>query len=104
MSSVGGVLILYIYPPAIFLKLRFARYRKRARENNVSIRSQYSSKAVVQEILAWCILVAGIILLFLTNYQAVYTIVESGTGNGGLCVQLECRTLEHWNETYFNLG
>ena len=103
VSSIGGVLILYIYPAAIYLKLRFARYKKRGQDNNISIRSQYTTKAAVEEVIAWCILLTGVVLLFLTNYQAVYTIVETGNDSSGLCFQLECKTVEHWNQTYFDL-
>ncbi|XP_064401706.1 solute carrier family 38 member 6-like isoform X3 [Halichondria panicea] len=104
VSSIGGVLILYIYPAAIYLKLRYARYKKRGQDNNISIRSQYTTKAAVEEVIAWCILLIGIVLLFLTNYQALYTVIETGNDSGGLCFQLECRTVELWNQTYFDLS
>lgn len=101
MSSIGGVLVLYIYPSAIYLKLRYARYRKRAREREVTILSLYNKKAVLLEVLAWFILVIGLILLVLTNYQAVYTVVESTNQGEGSCQQLDCVRVDHWNVTYF---
>ena len=102
VGSIGGILVLYIYPAACYLKLRFARYRLRSELGNITIRSQYNSAAVVKEMIAWFILVVGLLLLVVENYQAISGAVTSGSKEpNGLCFQLDCRHVDEWNHTYW---
>ncbi|XP_064386869.1 sodium-coupled neutral amino acid transporter 7-like isoform X2 [Halichondria panicea] len=106
VGSIGGVLVLYIYPAACYLKLRFARNRLRSELGNITIRSQYNSAAVVKELVAWTILIIGLLLLVVENYQAISqaVIITSGSKEpSGLCFQLDCKVVEEWNHTYWGL-
>ena len=106
VGSIGGVLVLYIYPAACYLKLRFARNRLRSELGNITIRSQYNSAAVVKELVAWTILIIGLLLLVVENYQAISqaVIITSGSKKpSGLCFQMDCKAVEDWNHTYWGL-
>ena len=101
VGSIGGVLVLYIYPAACYLKLRYVRYKQRAKIGNITIRSQYTKDGIAKELIAWVILIAGFLLLVVENYQAIHGAVISGQGGepSGLCFQLECTDVGEWNNT-----
>ena len=85
VGSTAGVLVLYIYPSAFYLRLRYVRYRKRAQRLSISILSQYNWSAVVKEAIAWVILLIGLVLLVVENYQAIYAVSHSGGGQNSTC-------------------
>ena len=90
MGSTGGVLVLYIFPAAFYLRLRYLRYVYRAREKGITINSQYDGFAVYKEAVAWVILVIGVMLLVLNNYQAIDAIVRASHMPTSLCYQAKC--------------
>lgn len=101
VGSTSGVLVLYIYPSAFYLRLRYVRYKLRAQNTRTSIRTQYDVYAVIKEGVAWLILVIGLVLLVVENYQAVEAIVDKGNGNStcpvitpepGVCYTLTCNS------------
>ena len=59
VGSIGGTLVLYIFPAAFFLRLRYMRYVRRRKIRGTSIRSQYNWYAVIREVVATIILVTG---------------------------------------------
>ncbi len=87
LGSISGMLILYVFPQAFYLKLRFDRYRLRSKQNGVTILSQYNAKAVMKELTAVGIILVGILLLCLTNYQAIYAVVDAANDEDGQCSQ-----------------
>ena len=90
VGSIGGVLVLYIYPPAFYLRLRYMRYRKRMLENGVSISRQCKLSTVIKEIIACVILIIGVILLVVENYQAISAIVNRTHEPLAQCFFLRC--------------
>lgn len=90
VGSIGGVLVLYIYPSAFYLRLRYLRYKLRSNERGVSIFSQYDFWAVLKETIAWAILFVGLVLLVVENYQAIDAVVNNSHEPTGLCYQLKC--------------
>ncbi len=95
--------MLYIYPAACYLKLRHVRYKQRAVIGNITVRSQYTKAGVVKELIAWVIFIVGLLLLVVENYQAIHGAILSGsaTNPSSLCLQLECRDVRDWNNTYW---
>ena len=59
VGSIGGTLVLYIFPAAFFLRLRYMRYVRRRKIRGTSIRSQYNWYAVIREAVATIIMVTG---------------------------------------------
>lgn len=90
VGSIGGVLVLYIYPSACYLKLRIARYRFRSHEQGITILSQYSAAALLKELIAWAILITGLLLLVVENYQAIVAVIQQPHESSGQCFQLLC--------------
>ncbi len=90
VSSLGSVQILYILPPAFYLKIRFDRYKQRSKLNNITICSQYTCTAVLRELTAWVILFVAVLLLIVGCYQSVYNLVESGNAGAVLCAPIQC--------------
>jgi heme/copper-type cytochrome/quinol oxidase subunit 2 len=81
VGSTAGVLVLYIYPSAFYLRLRYVRYRERARKTGASPLTQYTIYSVIKEGVAWLILVIGLVLLVVENYQAIYAVIEARQGS-----------------------
>lgn len=82
--------MLYIYPAAFYLRLRYLSYRKRNIEEEIPILSQYTAWSVMKEAIAWIILVIGILLLVVENYQAIYAVIERTHEPNGQCYLLKC--------------
>ncbi len=85
VGSTAGVLVLYIYPSAFYLRLRYVRYRKRAQRTSTTVLAQYDIFSVMKEVLAWVIFAIGLVLLVVENYQAIYAVVESGNPTAAGC-------------------
>jgi len=82
--------VLFIYPAACYLKLRFSRYRQRSQAQGVTVLSQYTAAGVLKELIAWSILVTGLVLLVVENYQAIESAIAVDDQPSGLCFQMEC--------------
>lgn len=115
VGSTAGVLVLYIYPSAFYLRLRYVRYKKRAQKLCTTIRSQYNIYAVLKELVAWVIFLIGVVLLFVENYQAIHAVLPhkddsklncTSTANdsaAGTCYVLSCKKSEEFaNGTTMN--
>ena len=81
VGSTAGVLVLYIYPAACYLRLRYVSNKAKADRTGTSMLSQYNIYSVAQEGLAWFIFGLGLILLVVENYQAIKAVVDGGGGN-----------------------
>ena len=90
VGSIGGVLVFYIYPSAFYLRLRYMRYRKKMENDGISFRSQYDIFCFIKEIIACIILIIGIILLVVENYQSISAVIMKSHGPLGQCYQLKC--------------
>lgn len=100
MGSIGGTLILYIFPAACYLRLRYLRYRYRSKVHRVTIYSQYNIYAIVKEVIAWLILGLGLVLLIVENYQAIDAVISATHTPSSLCFQSKCGTTHiHGNNT-----
>jgi amino acid permease len=99
VGSIGGTLILYIFPPAFFLRLRYMRYTHRSRTEGLSVRSQYNWSGVVREGVAAVIMVTGLLLLVAENYSAFEAILTQSHAPTGLCYQSKCSSFS--NSSYF---
>lgn len=97
VGSTGGVLVFYVYPAAFYLRLRYLWYVQRARKNQVTFWFEYDLTAVYKEVLAFTILLVGVVLLGLENYQAVDAIVSSvhQFNPSSLCMQLKCSMMHN---------
>ena len=115
VGSTAGVLVLYVYPAAFYLRLRYVRYKARARNSRTSIRAQYNIYAIVKEGVAWVILAIGLVLLVVENYQAITAIVDSSdvndqckswniSSNAGSCYTLTCNSTGITNSSSEALG
>ena len=81
VGSTAGVLVLYVYPAAFYLRLRCVRYKKRAKKTSTDIRAQYNIYALLKEGIAWVIFGIGLVLLVVENYQAIYDVVKANEGS-----------------------
>lgn len=90
VGSIGGVLVLYIYPAMCYLRLCYLRHQKKSLEANESILSQYTVWTFIKELIAWIILLVGLILLVVENYQAIYSVIEGIHEPSGQCYLLKC--------------
>lgn len=96
VGSTGGVLVFYVYPAAFYLRLRYLYYAHRAHKNQVTWWSEHDH-AIYKEVLASTILLVGIVLLVLENYQAVDAIVSSvhQFNPSSLCTQFKCSVMDN---------
>ncbi len=90
VGSIGGTLILYIFPAACYLRLRYLRYRHRSKMHHVTMCSQYDAYSIIKEVLAWIILCMGFVLLIVENYQAIDAVINAGHAPSSLCFQSKC--------------
>lgn len=110
VGSTAGVLVLYVYPSAFFLRLRYVRYKARAKKTGTNIHTQYDVYAVIKEGVALLILVIGMVLLVVENYQAITAVIDhEGSSNSttssftpGSCYTLTCNS-SNSNTTGFSL-
>ena len=73
--------MLYIYPSAFYLRLRYVRYKKRAKGASTTVLAQYSVLTVLKELLAWVIFGIGLVLLVVENYQAITAVLDQANKN-----------------------
>ena len=90
VGSTGGVLLLFVYPAACYLRLCYLHYQKKSVELKVSIWSQYTALTVLKELIAWVILIMGMLLLVVENYQAIYSVIEGIHDPICQCYLLKC--------------
>ncbi len=110
VGSTAGVLVLYIYPAAFFMRLKYVRNKKRASEENTSIMSQYTPKDYVMEGVAAVLLVVGAILFVLQNYDAIKAVIptHSPPANSTLknpipsCYIIHCNSSQYENSSSYS--
>lgn len=66
------------------------RYRKRLLDNGISVSQQFSLSEVIKEIIAGVILIIGLILLVVENYQAISAVVNRTHVPTAQCFFLKC--------------
>ena len=90
MGSTAGILVLYVYPSAFFLRLRYVRNKKRAQQIRSDITSHVFS--ILKEAIAWVIFSIGVVLLVVENYESIYEVVKSSGSSSNssepVCYQL----------------
>ena len=79
VGSTSGVLVLYVYPAAFYLRLRYVLHKKKEVAFGLSLHSQYDSWDVLKEAVAWVIFGVGLVLLVVENYQAIDAVVNTGS-------------------------
>ena len=85
VGSIGGTVLLYIFPSAAFLRLRYKRHIARRKPQR-----RYSS--ICKDFVAIAILIVGLCLLVVENYSSVIDIINAGHDPSSLCSQLACVT------------
>ena len=76
VGSIGGTLILYIFPPLFLLRLRYFAYLRLSSQMSTSIRNLYCSCTLWKDIVAMAIIIWGIFVLVAGNYSAIEAIFQ----------------------------
>jgi amino acid permease len=90
VGSIGGSLVLYIFPALFYIRLRYFSKVKAASEANTSLRAQYMQLSLWKDIVAFIILMTGIIVLVAGNYVAIKAIVSQSHTNIVSCYAFNC--------------
>ena len=69
VGSTAGVLVLYVYPAAFYLRLCCVHYKKRTKKTSTDIRAQYNIYALLKEGIAWVIFGIGLVLKTIRPYM-----------------------------------
>lgn len=85
VGSIGGTIVLYIFPSAAYLRLRYKRHAARKKIGN-----ERKYTGICKDIAAIVILIVGLCLLGVENYSSVYEIVTVAHSPTSLCTQLAC--------------
>lgn len=99
VGAIGGTLILYIFPPLFFLRLRyFSSMRAASRIQNPthSVWYYYCNITVWKDIAAVAIILLGVFILVAGNYVAVEAIVRGHGESFSSCLEYNC----HKNTTH----
>ena len=91
VGSIGGTLILFILPPVFYLKLRHMVMKEEAVKKGVPVNSLYRNFSIWRDVVAFLILVLGVVLMIVENYVSIYALVSAkGHQSLGQCQQLLC--------------
>lgn len=93
VGAIGGTLILYIFPPLFFLRLRyFSAVRAASRTQNPahSVWSYYRNITVWKDLVALAIILLGVFVLVAGNYVAVEDIVHGHGESFSSCLEYNC--------------
>lgn len=90
VGSIGGTLILYIFPALFYLRLRYLLYIQKAVNDNTSLSRQYCQRGVWRDCLAGLIASMGLVLLVVENYVSIMDIVGGNKSSLYLCIQHYC--------------
>ena len=91
VGSIGGTLVLFIYPPIFYLRLRYMCFKEEAVRKGVPVLWMYKNISICKDIIAAVILIVGVILVIVENYVSVYAIiVGTHQSSAGQCQQLLC--------------
>lgn len=118
VGSTAGVLVLYIYPSAFYLRLRYLSDRKNAQTPQyMTIPTPHRAYAMLNTVIAATILGIGVVLLIVENYQAIAALIDSsgtrssqcsatenGTTPGGMCHVMTCNNNLTYNHTHQGFG
>lgn len=77
MGSMGGTLLLYIFPPLFYLRVRYFTRQRYSIEENTTLWQQYTTCAVWKDVVAVTIVMLGVVLFIAGNYVAIEAVVNS---------------------------
>ena len=77
VGCIGGTLILYVYPPLFYLRVRYLMKQRASIEENTTLLEQYNTCAIWKDIVAVAIVILGVVLLVVGIYVAVVAIVHT---------------------------
>lgn len=91
VGSIGGTLILFILPPVFYLRLRHMVMKEEAVKKGVPVNSLYRNFSIWRDVVAFLILVLGVVLMIVENYVSIYALVNAESHQSlGQCQQLLC--------------
>ena len=77
VGCIGGTLILYVYPPLFYLRVRYFMKQRASIEDNTTLLEQYNTCETWKDIVAVAIVILGVVLLAVGIYVAVEAIVNA---------------------------
>ena len=91
VGSIGGTLILYIFPALFYLRLRYLYRVREAVKDVTSLYSQYRHRSGLwKDCLAGLITVLGLVLLVVENYVSVMDVIGGNKTQPSYCIQYLC--------------
>ena len=90
VGSIGGTLILYIFPPLFLLRLRYFINWKMSTQMGTSLKNQYLNNSLWKDIVSVAIITLGVVVLVAGNYSAIKAIIFHSHKPLSSCKQSKC--------------